>query len=105
MENKKDFYQNEDIKNYLQKCLFILEDEFNKKFYINNKKISLLFNIAFIKCFLSDYINYLYNHNQEIGDVKDINENIIKGNANNKFRASIKLYILKLFYIYSKIIL
>ena len=98
LENKKDFYQNEDIKNYLQKCLFILEDEFNKKFYINNKKISLLFNIAFIKCFLSDYINYLYNHNQEIGDVKDINENIIKGNANNKFRASIKLYILKLFY-------
>ena len=97
-ENKRDFYHNEDIKSYLQKCLFILEDEFNKKFYINNKKLSLLFNIAFIKCFLSDYINYLYNYNQEIGDVKDINDNIIRGNANNKFRSMVKLYILKLFY-------
>ena len=98
LENKKDFYQNEDIKKYLQKSLFILEDEFNKKYYINNKKISLLFNIAYIKSFLSDYVNYLYNFNQEIGDVKDINENIIKGNANNKFRTMIRLYILKLFY-------
>ena len=97
-ENKRDFYQNENIKNYLRNSLFFLEDEYNKKLNINNKRVSLLFNIAFIKCFFSDYINYLYHFNQEIGDTKEINENIIKGNANNSFRTTIKLYILKLFY-------
>ena len=97
-EIKRDFYQNEDIKNYLQKSLFLLEEEFHKKLNINNRRISILFNIAFIKSFLNDYINYLYNFNQEIGNVKDINENIIEGNAINEFRTSIKLYVLKLFY-------
>ena len=33
-----------------------------------------------------------------MGNVEDINDNIIKGNGNNPFRTSIKLYILKLFY-------
>ena len=97
-ERKRDFFQNEDMKNNLKKCLLLLEDEHFKRLNLNNKRLSLLFNIAFIKCFLSDYIYNLYNSNQEMGNVEDINDNIIKGNGNNPFRTSIKLYILKLFY-------
>ena len=97
-ENKRDFYQNEDMKYKLRKCFLLLEDEHFKQLNIKNKKLSILFNIAFIKCFLSDYIYNLFNFNQEMGNVKEINENIIKGNGNNPFRTSIKLYVLKLFY-------
>ena len=97
-ENVRDFYQNEKIKKLLQKGLFLLEEEFFKNLNINNKSISLLFSIAFIKCFLSDYIHYLIFNNQEIGDVYEINSNIINGNGNNAFRVWIKLYIMKLIY-------
>ena len=97
-ENKSDFYKNEYMESILKKCLFLLEDEYYKQLRINNKKLSILFNIAFIKCYLTNYIYNLFNFNQEMGNVKDINENIIKGNGNNPFRTTIKLYILKLFY-------
>ena len=97
-ENKRDFYQNEDMKDNLRKCLLLLEDEYFKQLNIKNKKLSIFYNIAFIKCFLNDYIYNLYNFNQEMGNGEDINENIIKGNGNNPFRTSIKLYVLKLFY-------
>ena len=98
LENRKDFFINEDMKNNFKKSLFILEEEFYRQLNINNKKLSLLFNIAFIKCFLSDYAFNLFNFNQEMGNMKEINESIIKGNSNNPFRTMIKLYVLKLFY-------
>ena len=97
--NEKNIYLNESMKNYLKQCLNLLEKESrNELFNQENKNISILFSIAFIKCFLSNYINYLYIKNQDLGNVDDINNNIITGYGNNPFRTSVKLYILKLFY-------
>ena len=94
IDNNENIYQNIYMQNYLKQCLNSLENYKNQE----NKKLSILFCIAFVKCFLSNYIKYLYKHNQEIGNVKNINDNIIKGYGNNEFRTSIKLYILKLFF-------
>ena len=96
--NERDIYRNESIKYYLRQCLNILEKESRKELTHENKNISILFCIAFTKCFLSNYIKFLYKKNQELGDVKDINDNIIPGYGNNLFRTTLKLYILKLFY-------
>ena len=100
LDKERDLYQNPAMKNYLTQCLNLLENESRgeNNEINNNKKITILFCIAYVKCFLSNYIRYLYNHNQDIGDVKDINENIIKGYGNNQFRTYLKLYILKLFF-------
>ena len=101
--NKKNFvekkiYLNESMKNYLRQCLNFLEKESRNEINQENAKISVLFCIAFVKCFLSNYINYLRRKNQDLGNVDDINNKIITGYGNNTFRTSIKLYILKLFY-------
>ena len=94
----KNIYKNESIKNFLRQCLNLLEKESRNELHQNNKKISILFCIAFTKIFLSNYINTLHKKSQEIGDVNDINNRIVKGYGNSLFRTSLKLYILKLFY-------
>ena len=98
IENEKALYQNGAMKSYLRQSINLLEKEFTKSLSMNYKRISILFCLAFIKCFLNNYIKYLYNHNQELGDVNEININIIKSDSNNSFRTSLKLYVLKLFF-------
>ena len=99
MDKEKNLYQNEVINNYLNQSIILLEKGFkNELNQINNKKISILFSIAFIKCYLNNYIKYLYRYNQDIGNVDYINNDIIKGDKNNLFRTTLKLYILKIFF-------
>ena len=96
--DEKDIYQNERMKQYLIQSINILEKDSRKENYKNISLLTKLFCISFIKCFLNNYINYLYNHNQDLGDVSDININIIEGQSINPFRTSLKLYVLKLFF-------
>ena len=99
-DNEKNLYTNENeimIKN-LRACLEYLENDFKKHLgNKTNKNISLLFCIAFIKCFLYKFMKYLYLNKLTIGDVRPL-FNIIKGNNINAFRTSIKLYVLKLLF-------
>ena len=95
---EKEIYQNEKLKEYLIRYLNILEQISRKEYNQRNILLTTLFCIAFVKCFLNNYINYLYEHNQELGDMSDINKNIIKGEGTSPFRTSLKLYVLKLFF-------
>ena len=95
---EKNIYLNGSMKNYLRQCLNLLEKDSRNELNQENKKISILFSVAFVKCFLSNYIYYLRKKNQDLGNVDDINNEIITGYGNNPFRTSMKLYILKLFY-------
>ena len=92
---ERDLYQDPSMKDYLRQSLNLLEKESNNR---SNKKISTLFCISYAKCYLYNYIKYLYKHNQDIQDVSEINTNIIKGQGTNLFRTSLELYVLKLFY-------
>jgi hypothetical protein len=83
------------MKDYLRQSLNLLEKESSNQ---SNKKIASLFCISYVKCYLSNYIKYLYKHNQDILDATDINIKIIKGQGANLFRTSLELYVLKLFY-------
>jgi hypothetical protein len=75
---ERDLYQDQAMKDYLRQSLNLLEKELSNQ---SNKKIASLFCISYVKCFLYNYIKYLYKHNQDIGDVKEININIIKGES------------------------
>ena len=95
---ENEIYQNEKMKEYLNRYLNILEQISRKEYNQRNILLTTLFCIAFVKCFLNNYIYYLYEHNQELGDMSDINKNIIKGEGTSPFRTSLKLYVLKLFF-------
>ena len=92
---ERDLYQDPAMKDYLKQSLNLLEEVQSNQ---NNKKISSLFCLSYVKCYLNNYIKYLYKHNQDIQDVSDINTNIIKGQGATLFRTSLELYVLKLFY-------
>ena len=97
LDSTDNIYQNESMKSYLNQCLNFLESDKNE-IYQDKKKISILFCLAFIKCYLYNYIKELYKYNQDIGDTSHINNYIIKGLGKSIFRTSIKLYVLKLFF-------
>ena len=92
---ERDLYQDPAMKDYLRQSLNLLEKESSNQ---SQKKISSLFCLSYVKCYLYNYIKYLYKHNQDIQDVSEINTNIIKGQGATPFRTSLELYVLKLFY-------
>ena len=87
--------------NLFRNYLNYLEDIFNN----NNKKenikqnqlICSLYCIAFIKIYLYKAIYYLNYYNQQFIHSNRIID-AIKGNANNKFRNIIKIYVFKIFF-------
>ena len=93
---ERDLYQDPAMKDYLRQSLNLLEKESSNQ---SRKKIASLFCISYVKCYLYNYIKYLYKHNQDIQDASEINTNIIKGQGATAFRTSLELYVLKLFYI------
>ena len=96
--NEIEITQNDQMRSFLNQYLEYLEKEYKNQLYAkSNKNISILFCIAFIKCYMSEYIRILtsYSHNNK--DNMNI-INIIKGTGGNDFRTVIKLYFLKLIF-------
>ena len=82
-------------------CLNHLEDIFNNRNKEekakNNQLICSLYCIAFIKMYLYKSIYYLHKYNQQFLFSNDIMTAII-GNAKNRFRNIIKIYVFKIFF-------
>ena len=97
-KNEKEIFNDGDIKEFLRCCIEFLESEFNQR---NDKILSILFSIAFTKCFLNRIIKFSYN------DVDSVQDNylfdiILKLGqiALKPFRTTLKLYIIKLIFFY-----
>ena len=98
-ENEINMFRDEKMKNLLKQCFDFLEREYKGELGNKaNKTISILFCIAYIKCFLNKLINCIYTNYQDTNDLNQIFNAIIKGNAINSFRTTFKLYVFKLIF-------
>ena len=96
---EENFFENANIRDNFIKCLEFLEKEYNKKNYI----LSVLFSIAFIKCFLYKLIKYVMDEPEHLKIDEIIFKYAIKFEDENcsPYRKSLQLYILKLLFHYS----
>ena len=91
-EYEKELYHDIKIRNILRPCLNKLEKDFRN----NQVNVSILFCLAFVKCFLNKLINSLYKNHELTGDVSYIFNNIKE--KNNEFGQAMQLYVLKLLF-------
>ena len=95
-KTEKEFFDDENISEFLKFCLEFLELKFDKKKVIN---ISILFSIAFVKCYLYKLIKFSYKNPDQLED-----DNLFKGitkfghKALKPFRTTVKYFMLKLLY-------
>ena len=98
----EDFLEiNNGIYSYLEYFLHKLEEFelFKRRNDVNqnNNRLLKIFSIAYIKCYYYKLINYLYaNHLVLEKDFKNIIEDIYTGKANQEFKNSMMIYVLKL---------
>ena len=84
-------------KSYLNTCIVTIENNQNEAEILQN--IGKIYSITYIKCFLNFYIELLYNKEGIegiFGDNKIIDDILFK--KKNKFRKTLKLYIMKLIF-------
>ena len=95
-KTEKEFFDDENISEFLKFCLEFLELKFDKKKVIN---ISILLSIAFVKCYLYKLIKFSYKNPDQL-----IDDNLFKGitkfghKALKPFRTTVKYFMLKLLY-------
>ena len=113
LENQFDIYykykkeRNEENKAYsllglslelFKDYLIYLEEIFNNKNQKkNNQHICMLYCVAYVKMYLFKSIYYIHKYNQNFFHFNEINNAII-GNAKNKFRKFIKIYVFKIYF-------
>ena len=91
-ENRNNLYNDMMVRKILRACIRNLKNESEK----NKVNISILYSLAFIKCFFNKLIISLYENHELVSNMSFIFNNIIEENS-AQF-PSIKLYILKLLF-------
>ena len=95
-KKEKDFFSEENINQCLEFCLEFLELEFNQK---NDKSLSVLFAISFVKSYLYKLIKYSYYNEEFLQDDYLFGRIMRLGqNSSKLFRTTLKLFIFKLLF-------